>query len=75
MALRAKMCPTQKIETGVGENRQVQVQFLAVGGPENEEWARYTPSGNLTLSLKGGIADQLALGKDYYVDITEATDA
>jgi len=75
MALRAKMRPTQKTETGVGEDRQVQVQFLAAGGPENQEWSRFTPAGSLSLTLKGDLADQLVLGQDYFVDIAEATDA
>lgn len=75
MALRAKMRPNQKVETGAGGDRQVQVQFHVAGGPENLEWSRFTPSGSLSLTLKGDLADQLTIGKDYYVDIAEATDA
>jgi len=75
MALRAKLRPHQKIETGAGEDRQVQVQFIVAGGPENHEWARYTPSASFSISLKGDLADQLVIGKDYFIDITEATDA
>jgi primosomal replication protein N len=75
MALRAKLVPHSKTETGAGEHRQVQVQLSAVAGPENEEWSRYTPSASFNISLKGDLADQLEIGKAYFVDITEATNA
>ncbi|MEV6879726.1 hypothetical protein [Amycolatopsis sp. NPDC051128] len=75
MALRAKLVPHSKTETGAADNRQVQVQFNAVGGPENEAWARYTPAASLSISLKGDLADRFEIGRAYFVDITEATDA
>jgi hypothetical protein len=75
MALRAKLVPHSKVETGSGDNRQVQVQLTAVTGPENEEWSRFTPACQLNISLKGDLADRFEIGKAYFVDITEATDA
>lgn len=75
MTMRAKLRPLQKIETGSGDDRQVQVRLTAAGGPENQEWSRWTPSATFDISLKGDLADRFEIGKDYYVDFTEVTDA
>lgn len=75
MALRAKLCPIQKTEIGTGDDRQVTVRLQAVGGPENQEWSRWTPSATFDIALKGALADQFEIGKNYYVDFTEVTDA
>lgn len=75
MAIRAKLCPVQKTEIGTGDDRQVTVRLTAVGGPENMEWARWTPSATFDISLKGDLADRFEIGKNYYVDFTEAPDA
>jgi hypothetical protein len=68
--MRAKLQVHTKVETGAGEHRQVQVQFSAVGGPENEEWSRYTPACQLNISLKGDLADRYEIGKSYFVDFS-----
>lgn len=75
MALRAKLQPIQKTETGAGNDRQVAVRLAAAAGPENQEWSRWTPSACFDITLKGDLADQLEIGKAYFVDIKEATDA
>lgn len=72
MALRAKLIPIQKTETGAGDNRQVTVRLVAASGPDNQEWSRYTPSATFDIALKGDLADRIEIGKDYYVDIAEA---
>lgn len=71
--MRAKLQVHTKVETGAGEHRQVQVQFTAVGGPENEEWARYTPAAQLNISLKGNLADRYKIGESYFVDFSPVT--
>jgi hypothetical protein len=74
MALRAKLRPIQKIEIGNGDDRQVTVRLTAASGPENTEWSRYTPAATFDISLKGDLADRFEIGRDYFVDITEATE-
>lgn len=70
--MRAKLQAYCKTETGAGEDRQVQVQFSAVGGPENQEWARYTPAAQLNITLKGDLADRFEIGKSYFLDFSPA---
>lgn len=50
------------------------VSFNAVSrGEENKEWAQYTPSANLTMTIKAGpAADYFELGKEYFVDFIAA---
>lgn len=74
MTLRARLRPIQKTEIGSGDARQVTVRLTAATGPENQQWSPYTPSATLDIALKGGLADHLEIGRDYYVDIVEATD-
>lgn len=71
MAIRAKLCPVQKTEIGAGDDRQVTVRLTAVGGPENQDWSRWTPSATFDISLKGDLADRFEIGKSYFVDFTE----
>lgn len=41
-------------------------------GEENKTWAQYTPSGQITMSIKAGeAADQFELGKEYSVVFTK----
>jgi hypothetical protein len=43
------------------------------GSAENKEFFKWTPSGSLTLSsINTAIADQLAVGAEYYIDISPA---
>lgn len=45
------------------------------GSKENEEFFRYTPSGDLTLQVVNPSAiESLRVGKQYYIDITEEQD-
>jgi hypothetical protein len=61
---------------GVYEEREVaNVHLNVVGGntDENKQFFASTPSGQITLSIVNkAAADQLVLGKEYYVDFTEA---
>lgn len=43
-------------------------------GKENESWSRYTPSGEIRMSITNPAAvDALELGKAYFVDFTPAS--
>lgn len=66
MKTTAKVILNSKLESGVGENRQVQAGFSAnYAGGANSEWAIYTPSLALQMNLKGAVADQFEIGQEY----------
>lgn len=54
--------------------RIVELQALMDSSTEeNKRFARYTPSGSITMTIDNPSAsDYLALGKKFYVDFTEA---
>lgn len=55
-----------KLESGLGEHRQVVASFSAnYAGGKNSEWAIYTPSLQLAMTLKGEIADRFTIGQEY----------
>lgn len=72
MTIRAKFTVTAKEQVVYnGNDVQTIVKMMAVYGnsPENKEFFKYTPSGNINVGvLPEKIADQFILGKDYYVD-------
>lgn len=58
-----------------GPNPTAELTFWAVtsGSKENEEFFRYTPSGQLTLCVvRPEVAEQLTVGAEYYLDISPA---
>jgi hypothetical protein len=58
----------------VGEVDAVYVVFNALMGPENEEWSKWTPSGQLSMNITNpALLDAFQPGKDYFIDISEAT--
>lgn len=83
MAVRAKM-RVVRTETGLhapeaegDKMQQVTVTMQPVfGGKEDEanrEWSKWTPSGELRLTITNPAAyEQLKLGKAYYVDLSPA---
>jgi hypothetical protein len=76
--LRCKMKVESVVETkdGDGKKNQEQVTLRAVYGPEgseNRQWARYTPSGELRLSIDNQNAfGKLVKDREYYIDFTPA---
>lgn len=57
-----------------GQEKAVyEAEFSAVysGSPENEEFFKWTPSGSLKIGVYK--ADVFQPGKDYYLDISEAS--
>ncbi len=54
-------------------NTQEVVKLAAATGPDNESWAKWTPSGSLELSITNPEAvSQFEVGKFYFVDINLA---
>jgi hypothetical protein len=55
----------------------VKLTFYAVGAdevPENQRFHKYTPSGRLEITIDNpSAAEYFQLGKQYYLDFTEAT--
>ncbi len=50
-----------------------EVQFQAVMGDENKEWSKWTPSGQVTMTINNPAAlAQFEVGKDYFLDFTPA---
>jgi hypothetical protein len=73
MPIRAKFKVTEKtqISNGTGLLCIVKLSPVSSGSPENESFYRYTPSGQIELSVvKPETSAQFELGKEYYVDFT-----
>jgi hypothetical protein len=55
----------------VAESEEVTLQ--AVMGEENKPWSKYTPSGELRMTINNPEAfAQFGVGKDYFIDFTPA---
>lgn len=51
----------------------VKMEPVTYGSKENEEFFKYTPYGSLIMgTINKEAANQLEIGKDYYLDITPA---
>lgn len=71
MQVRAKFICLDVAENGDGFN--VTLQPVYTGSPENEEFFKLTPGGNITMSVvKPETAKLFEKGKEYYVDFTDA---
>lgn len=70
--ITAKVVLLSKLESGVGEHRQVVAAFNAnYAGGKNDEWAIYTPSLTLNMTLKGAVADKFVVGQAYELQFIE----
>jgi hypothetical protein len=55
------------------DNCSIKLSPVTVGSKENEEFYKWTPSGNIELNvLKKETANKFVVGKEYYIDFTEA---
>jgi hypothetical protein len=86
MSVRAKFQVSSKSEprtvnqwlnstktSGAAEVVDIQLMPVTHGSEENDKFYASTPGGFLTLStVNKAAADELAQGKEYYIDITEA---
>lgn len=71
MTVRAKFECVRKEETNEG----AQVQFFPVtgGSPENEQFFKWTPAGQIQIgTINKAAAAQFEVGKQYYVDFSPA---
>ena len=70
--ITAKVQCQSKLESGVGDARQVVVAFIPdYKDGRNKEWSLYTPALSLSLTLKGEVADRFAVGKRFTLAFTE----
>jgi len=71
MNVRCKFACTFKQEFENYTN--VSLSAVYQGSPENAEFFKFTPSGQLTFStVNNAAASQFELGKEYYIDISLA---
>lgn len=73
MPVRAKF--TVMEVTNYAEGSKIILRPVVDGSPENEEFYKWTPSGEIELStINPDAATQFVPGQDYYVDFTPASD-
>jgi hypothetical protein len=75
MSVRARFF-VSTITRSASETGTVRLQ-AATRGPENKQWAAYTPSGSLEMSLSAKAGPALEwfdaqLGKEVFIDISDA---
>jgi hypothetical protein len=71
MNVRAKM--TCESKTPYGEGFAVTLRAVTADTDENKTWAKYTPSGSVTMQIDNpSAADAFEAGKTYFVDFTPA---
>lgn len=62
----AKVQCQSKLESGVGDGRQVVVTFTPdYNAGRNKEWSLFTPALSLSMTLKGAAADLFEIGRAY----------
>ena len=72
MSVRAKFKVTEKEvdEHGCGD---VRLEAVTSGSPENDEFFKWTPSGELRMgTINGNALAQFELGDEFYVDLVKA---
>lgn len=73
MSVRAKMRCENVESSADGIGGTVTLRPVVDGSPENKEFYRYTPSGQLVLStINDAALVQFEEGKEFYVDVTPA---
>lgn len=66
MKTTAKVVLNSKLEAGTGDNRSVIASFSAnYANGQNSEWAMWTPTLQLSMTLKGEAADRFIIGQEY----------
>lgn len=67
-AITAKIRLVSKVEVGQGDDQQANLRFAAdYDDDRNKEWARYTPALDLTMVVKGSVADQFVPSKAFTI--------
>lgn len=71
--VRAKFECTHKVQDVNGW--MITFKPVTSGSAENEKFYKYTPSGGLDIgTINDDAADQFEVGKEYYLDISPASD-
>lgn len=65
MSVVAKVVCNSKLLTGGGEHRQAKIEFSANVSPENAEWAKYTPSLQLSMVVNGDVESRFEPGESF----------
>lgn len=72
MTVRAKFKVTSITETE-GGNKQIKLQPVTSGSPENAEFFKWTPYGSIDMgTVNPAAAEQFKPGAEFYVDFTPA---
>lgn len=72
MTIRAKFIVRSK--NANDEGASITLDAVVNGSKENEEFFKYTPSGQLSLGLVNkATADHFSVGQEFYVDLTPAS--
>ncbi len=71
MSTRAKFY-VHSVEKIVGDTTTVKLNVVC-RGEDNKEWSKYTPSGNIQMSIKNELAaEQFEPGNEFYVTFDPA---
>lgn len=74
MTTRAKFRVQEKTE--LVDGFRIELVAVTSGSPEDLAFFKYTPSGKVTMAVvQPDTAAQFKVGKNYYVDFTEAIEA
>jgi len=74
MTVRAKFKLTRRAEGAEGFN--LDFQPVTSGSPENDQFFKYTPWGELKIgTINADAAQSFAVGEEYYLDFTPASAA
>lgn len=72
MPVRAKF-KCDAVEDGQEGTKNIRLSAVVNGSPENQQFFRWTPSGQLSIGCVNPAANaQFEVGKEYYVDISRA---
>lgn len=69
--ITAKVVCHRKVITGAGEHRQAVVEFTADNSERNKEWSLYTPALQLSMTLRGEVAERFEPGQAYELRFVE----
>ncbi len=71
MTVRAKFVVSEN--KVVGDTANINLMPVYSGSEENKEFYKYTPAGNISLSVVNPkAAEQFIVGQEYYIDFTPA---
>lgn len=67
-------CCKKQTPGGAGEGSTTLSFAPDYADGRNAEWAKYTPSLSLTMTVKGEVGDRFEAGKPYTLQFVESTD-